>query len=370
MSEKGDNVRTVVPRELHDRLVAQVYQARGYDQEESEVAAYYAGLATWYGIKTHAALKALHLEHLFGSGCGLTTGGAQIEVVETGFDAVVKLNANYKLGQPVARFAMNKCMELADTHGVGVVAVDQPFHYLWGGGYVLEAAEKGYIAYTNCTATLAEVVPFLGKYPTMGTNPHSWAFPTKEILGFVVIVDWATSAVAMGRVQQLMREKKQLPPEVAIDKDGNYTQDPNEVFALMPFGGQIGGHKGYGLSLINELYGAYTGGFLPTLRGHEGRDVKRSSCYYFQAMRPEALAAGSFADGGYQANVKAVIGDILGHGNDRSLLPGQIEHQNAQVSAKHGGLLFTDNEIAEFVEVFAAAAVKGFDAGSFKRVEV
>jgi len=98
--------------------------------------------------------------------------------------------------------------------------------------------------------------------------------------------------------------------------------------------------------------------------------VKRSSCYYFQAMRPEALAAGSFAEGGYQANVKAVIGDILGHGNDRSLLPGQIEHQNAQLSATHGGLLFTDNEIAEFVEVFTAAGVKGFEAGSFKRVAV
>ena len=30
----------------------------------------------------------------------------------------------------------------------------------------MAAAQKGYVAYTNCTAALAEVVPFGGKYPT------------------------------------------------------------------------------------------------------------------------------------------------------------------------------------------------------------
>ena len=371
MADAGDRTRVVVPEELHNRLVSQVYQARGYDKEESDVAAEYAGLATRYGIKTHAALKALHLEHLFGSACSLAKGGAKIEVVPTRFDAVVKLNAHYKLGQPVARFAMEKCMELADAHGVGVVAVDQPFHYLWGGGYVMEAAYKGYIAYTNCTATLAEVVPFKGKYPTIGTNPHSWGFPTQDAVGFPIIVDWATSAVAMGRVQQLKREGQTLPPEVAIDKDGHYTQQPDDVFALMPFGGNMAGHKGYGLGLINELYAAFTGGFLPTLRGQKGSGQKGSSCYYFQAVHPEAMSGGSFdKPDGWKDNVKAVIDDILGHGNDRAILPGQIEHEGSLLSAKHGGLLFTDAEIKEFAEVLAEAGVKGVDPSSFARVTI
>jgi ureidoglycolate dehydrogenase (NAD+) len=372
VSAQQENVSVVVPEELHNRLVAQVYQARGYEAQESQIAAEYAGLASRHGIKTHAALKALHLEHLFGSRRGLAKGGANIQVIDTGFDAVVKINAHYKLGQPVARFAMATCMALADKHGVGVAAVDQPFHYLWGGGYVMEAALQGYIAYTNCTATLAEVVPFLGQYPTIGTNPHSWAFPTQEVVGFPVLVDWATSAVAMGRVQQLQREGKALPPEVAIDKDGQFTQEPDRVFALMPFGGKMAGHKGYGLGLINELYAAYTGGFLPTLRGQSGgKGQKASSCYYFQAMRPEALGAGSFADGkARQANVKAVIDDILGHGNDRAILPGQLEHEAAELSRKHGGLLFSENEIKEFAAVFQEAGVKGFAPDSFRRVKM
>jgi hypothetical protein len=96
---------------------------------------------------------------------------------------------------------MDRCMELADKYGVGIVSVDNAFHYLWGGGYVIEAAKKGYIAYTNCPAALTEVVPFGGKFPSLGTNPHSWGFPTTDAVGFPICIDWATSVVAMGRVQ-------------------------------------------------------------------------------------------------------------------------------------------------------------------------
>ena len=80
--------------------------------------------------------------------------------------AVARWNANRKLGQAVALEAMDEAMRLADEFGAGTVAVDNAFHYLWGGGYVMGAAKRGYIAYTNCTASIAAVVPFGGKYPT------------------------------------------------------------------------------------------------------------------------------------------------------------------------------------------------------------
>ena len=134
-------------------------------------------------------------------------------------------------------------MKLADQYGVGMVTVDNAFHYLWGGGYVMDAAQKGYIAYTNCTSATSEVVPFGGKTPTMGTNPHSWGFPTQDAIGFPIVIDWATSTVAMGRVQVMKREGKQLPPGGAVDAEGKETTDPNKAVALLPFGQ----HKGYGL---------------------------------------------------------------------------------------------------------------------------
>ena len=73
------SITYVFPEDQHNDLVAQVYQARGYEPDESAVAAECAGVASKYGIKTHAALKALHLEHLFGTGCGLAKPGAKVE---------------------------------------------------------------------------------------------------------------------------------------------------------------------------------------------------------------------------------------------------------------------------------------------------
>lgn len=343
----------VMPVEMHNSLVAAAFRHRGFTEEEADAAAKFCELASWHGIKTHNAIKALHLDELFGSKAGGCVPGVEIEKLPSKYPAVARWNAHKKLGQATAFAAMDQAMKLADEYGVGIVSVDNAFHYLWGGGYVIDAAKKGYIAYTCCTAALAEVVPFMGKFPTLGTNPHSWAFPTTDILGFPICIDWATSTVAMGRVQQFKREEKMLPPNAAVDKDGNPTQDPNEVAALLPFGG----HKGYGLSLLNEIYAAYTGGSLPTLRsrwnkGEKGE--KHTPHFFFQCMKPDALACDDFAfDRSQQDNVKAVLDDLLGHGNreNGALWPGEIEAKAADASDAANGLIFTEAEIKEFEHV-------------------
>src|SRR4051794_4047171 len=359
----------VMPAELHNAIVTAAYRKRGYTADEAEAAARVGADASKHGIKTHNAIKALHLDEHFGSAAGGCKPGAKIEKLPSKYKAVQRWNANRKLGQAVAGEAMNECMRLADEYGVGVVSVDNAFHYLWGGGYVIDAARKGYIAYTNCTAALAEVVPFGGKFPTLGTNPHSWGFPTKAAVGFNICVDWATSTVAMGRVQQFVREGRMLPPGGGGDKDGKETTDPNKVYALLPFGA----HKGYGLALIDELYAAYIGGSTPTLRSRWGtgpKDEKYTPSFFFQCIRADALDCGDFAQGRSQAeNVSAVLGDVRGHGNDGAMLPGQLEADAAALTKKHGGLLFTPAEIQAFEEI-AREGGQGFDVKSLKAVEL
>lgn len=341
----------VVPEEQHNALVEAAYRKRGYTKQEAAAGARFCAEATRHGIRTHNALKALHLDHLFGSGAGGCVPKAKIEKVKTRFRGAQVWNANKKLGQATGYAAIEAAIKLADKYGVGMVSVDNAFHYLWGGGYVMEAARRGYIAYTNCTAALAEVVPFGGKYPTLGTNPHSWGFPTTNAIGFPIVIDWATSVVAMGRVQQLAREGKQLPPNAAVDENGQPTTDPTKAKYLMPFGG----HKGYGLSLLNEIIGGFIGGSLPTIRNRwsqvpEGE--KGTCCFFFQVWHPDAMSGGAFAKGRNQTeNVKAVIEDVLGHGNENCLLPGQPEAQFAARSAKNGGLLFSEAEINAFSEI-------------------
>ncbi|HEX8522158.1 MAG TPA: Ldh family oxidoreductase [Tepidisphaeraceae bacterium] len=361
----------VMPASVHNALVEAAYKHRGYGADEAAQGARFCELASRHGIKTHNAIKALHLDELFGSKAGGCVPGAKIEKLPSKYKAIQRWNAHKKLGQATAFEAMETAMKLADDYGIGAVAVDNAFHYLWGGGYVIDAATKGYIAYTNCTAALAEVVPFGGKFATLGTNPHSWAFPTQDAVGFPICVDWATSTVAMGRVQQFLREGKQLPPGAGVDESGKETTDPSKVKALLPFGA----HKGYGLSLIDELYAAYIGGSLPTLRNrwtdvHKHSGEKGTCCFYFQCIRPDAMEAGDFAQGRNQnENVKAVVKDILGHGNENCMLPGQPEAQAAAQSAKFGGLLFTQAEVDAFAEIAREANV-AFDAGSLKKVEV
>ncbi len=352
----------VVPEAQHEALVVAAYQSRGYTEEESRLAARMCADATRHGNRTHNALKALHLDEVLGSRAGAWQPGASIEVRPSRFKAVQSWNGNHKLGQAIAYQAFDTCMQLADEYGVGVVAVDNATHYLWGGGYAIDVANKGYIAYTNCTSALAEDVPFKGKYPTLGTNPHTWGFPTTEAIGFPVVLDWATSTVAMGRVEQLKREGTQLPPDCAVDAQGHPTQDPHQVAALLPFGA----HKGYGLSLLNELFGAVVGGSLPTLRGRGGGEEgeKTSTSFYFQVIHPEAIASAGFALGRSLAeNLTVVLRDILGHGNESCMLPGQPEFLGAERSRKAGGLLFSAAEIAEFA---ALAAQLGADASAWK----
>ncbi|RYD37179.1 MAG: lactate dehydrogenase [Verrucomicrobiaceae bacterium] len=356
----------VIPRADHDSLVIAAYQSRGYSPDEAAEGAKLAAEAARHGIRTHHALKALHLDHLFGSEIGGCVPGAEIEVLPSRFPASERWNANKKLGQSVAYRAIDRAIELADQYGIGQIAVDNTFHYLWGGGYVMEAAERGYYAYTNCTSTLAEVVPFGGKFPTLGTNPHSWGIPSTEANGFPIVMDWATSTVAMGRVQALKREGKQLPPGAAVDKDGQPTNDPHQVAALLPFGG----HKGYGMSLLNEIFGGLIGGSLPTIRGRETTipGEKTTTVFYFQVIHPDALSGGDFAQGrNQQGNLKAVLEDVLGHGNENAMLPGQIEAGFRKRSDEAGGILFTDAEVAEFNELAAGLGLEQWDVSALKR---
>lgn len=371
--------------EKHEEIALAAYQARGYSLEEAKYAAKTATMASRHGIRTHNLLKALHLDDHLGS-CNYVAGdsaekkrrvdsigcvpSASIEKLPSKYKAFERWNCNRKLGQAVAWEAMETCMKLADEYGVGCVAVDNAFHYLWGGGYVMEAAKRGYVAYTCCPAALTEVVPFGGKAATLGTNPHSWGLPTQDAIGFPVVVDWATSVVAMGRVQQLKREGKSLPSGAGVDKDGNYTTDPNEVAALVPFGA----HKGYGLALIDELYAAFTGGSTPTIRNRwqetSAPGEKKTCTFYFQCQKLDAFSCGAFAEGRNQSeNTKAVLADVLGHGNDGVLVPGQVEANAAKLCQEHGGLLFSDAELAELASMAKTHGV-AFDPSTLKQVSV
>ena len=113
------------------------------------------------------------------------------------------------------------------------------------------------------------------------------------------------------------------------------------------------------------------GGSLPTLRGRPVPEGEKSSAnFYFQVIHPDALDAGLFASGRSQnENVKAVMDDIMGHGNDAAIWPGQIEAEAANLSRQAGGLLFSAAEIASFAEIAGECGHPPWDSDSLKQFE-
>lgn len=124
----------VVPEDSHNILVKKAYLKRGFSDSESELASKFASYASWHGIRTHNAIKALHLDDLFGSKTEGCKPNVEIEKHSSRFPAAEIWNGKRKLGQAVAYNAIDRAIELADQYGVGMVSVDNAFHYLWGGG--------------------------------------------------------------------------------------------------------------------------------------------------------------------------------------------------------------------------------------------
>jgi L-2-hydroxycarboxylate dehydrogenase (NAD+) len=171
----------------------------------------------------------------------------------------------------------------------------------------------------------------------------------------------------MGRVQQFAREGKELAPGWAVDAEGKPTTDPKKATALLPFGA----HKGYGLGLVDELYAAFIGGSLPSIRGTNRGPAaeKRGSTFFFQCIHPEAMRGHDYALGRTQEeNLKTCLADILGQGNEACILPGQIEAQSAKLTDTQGGLLFTKAEIEGFAHITDELGEPAWNIHDFKQV--
>jgi LDH2 family malate/lactate/ureidoglycolate dehydrogenase len=99
----------------------------------------------------------------------------------------------------------------------------------------------------------------------LGTNPIAMGAPTDEPFPF--LFDAATSVAPRGKVEVAARAGKPIPEGWVIGQDGTSQTDTDGMIkrmnegeaALLPVGGMgelFGGHKGYGLSTMVEIFSA------------------------------------------------------------------------------------------------------------------
>ena len=183
--------------------------------------------------------------------------------------ALLAVDGDSGYGQAVGQEATEMAIARAKAHGVCVLALANAHHLGRIGHFAERAVAEGLasIHFVN-VISYARVAPFGGRDARFGTNPCTIALPLPGEPPFVL--DFATSAVAQGKLRVARNKGERVPPGILLDDRGDPSDDPRWG-VVPPFGAMLpfGLHKGYGLAVACELLGgALTGG--GTFRDEKG----------------------------------------------------------------------------------------------------
>jgi 3-dehydro-L-gulonate 2-dehydrogenase len=168
-------------------------------------------------------------------------------------------NGNLGPGPINATFATERAMELALENGIGLVSLANTNHWMRGGTYGWQAAEKGFVLI--CWTNTCQNMPAWGATdPRIGNNPFVIAVPYQEE---AIVLDFAMSQYSYGKMESLKNEGRKLPLPGGYNKKGEITTDPGEIlesWRVLP----VGYWKGAGLSLLLDILATILSGGLST----------------------------------------------------------------------------------------------------------
>lgn len=187
--------------------------------------------------------------------------GAKAEIV-TETPTMALVNGNKGLGQVNATRGMEIAIEKAKNSGIGVVSIYNCNHIGRMADYTEMALEHDMVGYITANVGGSSVAPHGGAKGVFGTNPLSYAIPAGE--EEPIIVDFATSVFAGGKLSVAMARNESIHEGILIDHEGRPTTDPSNYWekprgSLLPFGGLVG-YKGYGLCLVADILGGALSG--------------------------------------------------------------------------------------------------------------
>ncbi|WP_323120511.1 Ldh family oxidoreductase [Burkholderia alba] len=161
---------------------------------------------------------------------------------------VVKVDAHYGYSLPGFELGLPVLVEQARAQGIAALAINRCFHFsaLWP--EVEAIAAQGLVGLAMCPSH-SWVAPAGGARPVFGTNPLAFAWPRPG--GQPFVFDFATSAIARGDIELHARRGLPIPPDWAVDADGQPTTDARA--ALQGAMRTFGGHKGSALAAMVEL---------------------------------------------------------------------------------------------------------------------
>jgi LDH2 family malate/lactate/ureidoglycolate dehydrogenase len=232
--------------------VAAIFRRAGLDEDSGAVAAARLLLADITGVRTHGVAR------LPSYWRQLTRGGLnpRPNIAYAWRGTMLTIDADLGLGQIVGPRVVARALDTLDPARPFVPFIIRNAGHLGAlGSHLFEVAEKGKVAFLS-QVTQPVMAPEGATRPAIGNNPIAFAAPRPD--GPPLVIDFAVSNVARGKIHIAVRDGLPISPGWAIDAEGHPTTDPITALAgsILP----AAGHKGLALAMIVEvLAGALTG---------------------------------------------------------------------------------------------------------------
>ena len=242
------------------RHVTAIFTRGGSEPAEALLVARHLVAANLAGHDSHGVgMVPTYVRHL---GAGLVAPNTSV-VLTKDDGAVLMFDGRRGYGRRVAGEAMAVAIERCRATGVVVMTLANAHHIARVGAYGEMAIAAGLcsVHFVNVTDHAGLVAPHGGRDSRFSTNPICVSVPGTASQAPIVL-DMATSEIAMGKVRVARNEGRPLPGPYVIDPEGRPTTDPAVMYAdprgsLLPFGR----HKGYALAVVAELLaGGLSGG--------------------------------------------------------------------------------------------------------------
>ena len=252
-----------VPADPLRDLCAEIFARVGCRPEEASQVSASLVDANLTGHDSHGVIRAPRYVDWVRSG-DLVPNQSLERVVDTAVIGV--LDGHFGFGQTMAPLAVDIGVGKAKAAGLSAISLRNSGHVGRVGEWAERAAAAGLISihFVNAAGSIL-VAPFGGLERRLSTAPFCVGISREGAPP--IVLDFATSLVAEGKVNVASRGGKPLPPDALIGPDGEFSGDPALIYGPLAVDGPrdhtlgrgamraFGEHKGSGLALICELIG-------------------------------------------------------------------------------------------------------------------
>ncbi|MGH2461379.1 MAG: Ldh family oxidoreductase, partial [Chloroflexota bacterium] len=240
------------------------------------------------------------------------------------------IDGHWGFGQVTAEFATDLLIRKAREHAVAAVGIQQCNHIGRLGQFAEQAASAGVIAMiTLCGGGRGTTTtPYGGAGRTLGSNPFAFGLPAETFPP--VVVDFATTVVAGGKIAVARERGEMIPDGWLLDREGRPTRDPND-FADGGMLRTMAEHKGFGLSMVAEALG----GALTGATRFEAGERTRNCVFMWGILTDTFLPPGEY-ERLEERSIEKIKATPPAPGFERVIVPGERGRLNAARHEREG----------------------------------